>query len=147
LISCGCAKKASGPELETPQFQVAVKLSDKAESKLRTQNETVKVIAYFSGQPNGTLAAKVLTSEQGRIDLGVSAIELNGSGAADFSKIGFSPKHADLVQNGDYQVLINVVSGRRSSQLNLLECDSAGGKLSTIQHKTLNVQCKLIGDE
>ena len=104
------------------------------------------MIAYFSGDPNSSIWARLHTTEQGRIDIGTSEIELNGSGIADFSKIKFPPIRVDELATPEYQVLINVVSGRRSDKLNLLSCETAGGKISALRQKVFDVHCKLIGE-
>jgi hypothetical protein len=146
LTLCGCHKSGtnSAIKLEPPDFKINVSLSDEAAEKLKSLKETVKVVAYFSGDPNNSLWAKIHTTEQGRIDIARSEIEMDGPGIADFAKTKFSPMRVDELANPDYRVLINVISGRRSSASNLLDCDTAGGKISTMQKKVFEVYCRLI---
>ena len=80
FILFGCTKSNgvnSSSQLPPPDFQIRVQLSDAAEQKLKTLSEAVKVIAYFSGDPNSGIWARLHTTEQGRIDIGTSEIELN----------------------------------------------------------------------
>jgi hypothetical protein len=46
----------------------------------------------------------------------------------------------------EYQVLINLVWSRRSDKLNLLSCETAGGKITALRQKVFDFHCKLIGE-
>jgi len=110
--------KIVGDSVEIPSFEIVLKLSEKAEEKLKADAETVIVAAYFSG----TAIADVPEKYADLVDYGFNfltkEIELTNERVARFEHIKFSKELYDLLEDKDISLLINVVSGRRSSENN-----------------------------
>lgn len=106
-----------GDSLVIPPFEIEVKLSEKAARKLKKDMETVIVAAYFSSIPIDEKAA----DEIGQIAVVDKLIELkNGNTLARFEGLKFSKSLYDSLKVKDVQMLINIYSGRHSSENNLL---------------------------
>lgn len=105
-----------------PAFEFEVSLSEKAQKKMDKEKETIIVRAYLSGIPKDSISSPLI-DEMGEVNLGAPEIELKKPGVARFKNIRISRKGYELLGDKDFQVLINVFSGRRSSDMNLLQCD------------------------
>ncbi|GEM_PF-722740 len=128
-----------------PSFEIEVKLSKNAEEKMKTDKESVIVQAYFSGQPKDTTSEEYL--KFGKIGIGDSRIELWDSRIAKFTNVKLSKKEFDKLSSPNFEVLINVFSGRHSSTNNLLSCDILQAKIDSIKGKKYLLNGKLIGEE
>lgn len=131
--SFSCAASDLGPrKLELPELSVQVSLSDEATKWLQKTGETIIVAAYFADEigPDG-------------LPLGNARIELRQPGIAQVRDVPFDQKIAALIPNPDYAVLINVVSGRRTDDRNLLKCDHLQGAISQFQRRITKVYCTL----
>ncbi|MCL2312673.1 MAG: hypothetical protein FWC41_09370 [Firmicutes bacterium] len=155
FIACGNPDsgylKIVGDTVEIPAFEIALKLSDKAEEKLKTDNETVIVMAYFTGIAKAEHLPdkyKDRAGFGGELHLLSYPIELSDQRLARFENIKFSKELYDLLDNKDIQLLINVYSGRKSSMDNLLDCDILQDFMSEIKDKRFTLNGKLIyGDD
>jgi hypothetical protein len=146
LLSDTAYYKFKGDSVIIPSFEVEVSLSSKAKQKLQKDKETIIVIAYFSGQPKDTTSEEYLRS--GEMDITTSRIELSDSTVAKFEGVKFSKSLYDSLADKDIQLLINVVSGRKSTNDNLLNCDILEDKMSKIKGKRFTIKGKLIyGDD
>ena len=69
-----------------------------------------------------------------------------GTYRAVFKDVKYDKKLYDVLteQDRDVQLLINVFSGRKSSDLNLLNCDIFQDKMSVIAGKDYAISCTLI---
>ncbi|CAN5214971.1 hypothetical protein BH09BAC3_BH09BAC3_26080 [soil metagenome] len=137
--------KVSGDSIALPSFKIAIELSDKAEKKLTRDNETIVVQAYLSGTPKDS-APSLLVDEMGQMNLGSPSVELKRPGTAVFKSVKISRKSYDLLANNDFHVLINVFSGRRSTELNLLECDILEASITEVNSRKHVLKGKLIGE-
>jgi hypothetical protein len=138
--------KFVGDSVIIPSFEIEVSLSTKAKQKLKKDKETIIVIAYFSGQPKDTTSEEYLKS--GEMSLTSAQREIKDSAIAKFEGIKFSKALYDLLADKDIQLLINVVSGRKSTKDNLLNCDILEDKMSNIKGKRFTIKGKLIyGDD
>jgi hypothetical protein len=127
-----------------PAFEIDLQLSAKAEQKLKSAKETIIVKAYFSGVPKDTTSkAYKKWGEMGMMD---PEIELSGSRIAKFENIKFSKKLYDSIADKNIRLLINIYSGRRSSENNLLDCDILEDSVSGIANKKFVLKGKLIGE-
>jgi hypothetical protein len=129
-----------------PGFAVHLTLSEKARKLLGNSKETVIVIAYLTGDPKPG-ASKRFVSRPGPIGLGEIEVEVPPGEDAKFKEI--EPR-ADAFEETDKKVprlLINVVSGRKSSKDNLLECDIYEGALVPIANDVIPISCKLIVEQ
>jgi hypothetical protein len=135
---------ANDKTMVVPSFSIAVKLSETAEKKLQAMHESVLVIAYFDGDPlpgkgkdNSPMRGVVLGSDEKLVD---------ANNVATFSDSKISHNNWNDLSSKDYYVTINVVSARKSSKDNLLDCADPEGRISTFASKSTDVSCGLIGE-
>ena len=139
-------KFAGDSSVIIPSFEIEVSLSTKAKQKLKKDKETIIVIAYFSGQPKDTTSEEYLKS--GEMSLTSAQREIKDSAIAKFEGVKFSKALYDSLADKNIRLLINVVSGRKSTKDNLLNCDILEDKMSNIKGKRFTIKGKLIyGDD
>jgi len=132
-----------GDSIVIPTFEIEVSKSSKAGRTLANRKETVIVSAMFNGEP---------LSAQDRDDIGMmpvldKSIELAGNNrVARFEGLKFSRKQLDKLADKDINLNINVFSGRKSSEDNLLDCGFMEMKASGFGNKRFVLGCKLIGE-
>jgi hypothetical protein len=135
-----------GDSVLIPSFEIELKLSTKAEEKLKAENETVIVQAYF----DGIIDCKNIPDKyKDRIAFGIlhlisHSVELTDERLARFNNIKFSKELYDLLENKDIMLLINVFSGRKSSDSNLIDCGIIEGFMSELKEKKYTIYGKLI---
>lgn len=135
-----------GDSLVIPSFEVEIALSPKANKQLKAKKETIIVAAYFSGQPKDTTTEEYKHS--GEMGLANSEKELKGDErTAKIEGVKFSKALYDSLADKDIQMLINVYSGRRSTKVNLLDCDILQDKMSVLKGKKFTLKGKLIGEK
>jgi len=137
--------KLLGDSIVLPSFQITIELTPKAERKLSNDNETIIVRAYLSGEPKDKVTSPLI-DEMGLINLGESEVELKKQGTAKFENINVSREAFDLLKKKDFQILINVFSGRKSSDLNLLDCEILEESVTEVRAKKHTLKGKLIGE-
>jgi hypothetical protein len=129
-----------------PPFEIAVALSPKAEAKLAADRETVIVSASFSGarsQENLDNFDIMEALEAQGLD-----VELRQERVAKFAGLKIAKTLYDSLGEKDLMVLVNVYSGRRSSENNLLSCGIVQDRLAKLQGQRHTITGKLIyGDE
>jgi len=135
---------ANDKTIVVPEFSIAVKLSETAQKKLQTIHESVLVIAYFDGDPlpgkgkdNSPMRGVVLGNDEKLVDT---------NNVATFSDTKISQSNWNDLSSKDYYVTINVVSARKSSKDNLLDCAVPIDRISTFAGKSTQVFCRLIGE-
>jgi hypothetical protein len=138
--------------LQTPAhgFKVNVSFSERAKKKLVDSKETVIAIAYFTGTPKaGTpfRQYKQYASRPGPMGLGENEVEALPGEALTFQNLKLKQGALPLLDSQGLQLLINVVSGRKSSKDNLLACDIYEGPLKAVEGTTIPIYCKLIYGE
>lgn len=126
-------------------FSVAVTLSDKAMEKLKASKETVIVAGYVAGDPKKGALKKYIDSI-GQVDLTVVKAEVNPGEIARITEIKVKQNLLDQIDRNATQLLINVYSGRKSSENNLLDCGIYEGPLKAIPSDPIAISCKLIGE-
>lgn len=133
-----------GDSILIPDFEIEVSLSPKAEKKLKEDNETVIVSAMFSGTPKDTLSNEYQF-------MGISVknydIELTTQRIARFDKVRFHSSILNKLSDADIFLLINVFSGRRSSENNILDVEILEDKMSVVKGKKYILKGKLIGED
>ena len=128
-----------GDSILLPAFEIEVTLSDAAQKKISYDKETIIVKAYLSGQPKDSAAIEV--SEMGLLFLAEAQVELEGAGVARFDKVKLSKEAYE-----DFEVLINIYSGRRSSEYNILNADLLQEPISRVTGERHALHAKLIGE-
>jgi hypothetical protein len=108
-------------------------------------HESMLVIAYFDGDPlpgrgkyNAPMRGVVLGSDEKLVD---------ANDVATFSDTKISQSHWNDLSSKDYYVTVNVVSARKSSKDNLLDCANPEERISTFVGKSTQVSCRLIGEQ
>ena len=136
--------EANDKTIVVPEFSIAVKLSETAQKRLQGIHESVLVIAYFDGDPlpgkgkdNAPMRGVFLGSDEKLVD---------SNNVATFGGTKISQSSWNDLSDKDYYVTINVVSARKSSKDNLLDCDVPIDRISTFAGKSTQVFCGLIGE-
>ena len=133
-----------GDSVIIPGFIINLHLSDAAERKLKQDRESVIVQAYFSGEPKDTTSEDYL--ENGELNVGSYRIELLNNRTARFNDVEIAKTSYDALKDKNFEVLINVFSGRHSSDLNILDCDILQNKILSVAGKKSTLNGKLIGE-
>lgn len=129
-------------KVKIPSFNVTVTLTEKARTRLEGK-ETIIVLASVYGEPKQNATVKL--NEMGLVDLTGGQITLPRSGQAKFKALSAPASKVAQLSNQDYKINVNVFSGRRSSQDNLLSCDFFDSRISKIQ-PGVTLKCGLIGE-
>ncbi|MDD2636775.1 MAG: hypothetical protein PHW82_14885 [Bacteroidales bacterium] len=137
----------TGDSVEIPSFEIELKLSKKAETKLKNDNESVIVMAFFTGEPIENIPDKYKHKvEMGELWLLSYPIELTDKRIAKFENLKFHKDLYDLLKNKDIRLLINVYSGRKSTDVNILDCEILQDNMSNINGKQFTINGKLISN-
>jgi len=147
LFSSGCdssrpTAKAweSGEQLAVPAFSITITLDDEARAKLTNAGETIKAAIYFDG--DGTPVPGVKTAPHRDVFLGTYEFELNESGTIQIEDATISAEAYSRLSDKDYHYTINVVSGRRSFENNVLDGGYAQGRHSELDAgKPIKITC------
>jgi hypothetical protein len=134
--------KLDGDSLIIPSFEIEVNLTPKADKKIKENKETIIVAAYFSGKPKDTTSKEY--RNDGKIFVTSAKIELNDARIAKFEGVKFSKTLYDSLASKDIQLLVNIYSGRKSTQDNLLNGGFLSEKMSNVKGKLLPMKAKLI---
>lgn len=138
-------KTVEESKVDVPSFAIEVKLSSEANKRLRNLKETVKVIAYFDGDP---------LPGQGRYNppmrdvyLGMAEQLVDKNNIARFEHVRVARVDWNRLADKNYFVTINTVSARKVDRNNLLDCiDPISQKIEDFRGKTVEVSCWLIGE-
>lgn len=132
----------SEKKVKLPTFQIELELSEKAEKKLRASKETVIIIAYFIGTPIDKNSKDY--SELSGYSVGKYSIELNTETLATFDSDYISRKMFDALEDKNFEVLINVFSGRKTSQYNILNVEHLQESIDEVKGKRHFLRARLI---
>ncbi|MBI5917050.1 MAG: DUF3298 domain-containing protein, partial [Bacteroidetes bacterium] len=126
-------------------FEIEVSNSAKADKTLTAKKETLIVSAYFWGEPIDP--KEKAKGEDGMVVFVNKDIELTGNErVARFEGLKFNKALLSKVTDKDIFLLINVFSGRKSSEDNLLNCGILDTKVSQVVNKRYVLGCKLISE-
>lgn len=126
-------------------FKVNLKYSDKAKQKLIQDKETVIVACYLTGIPKKG-ALKKYVNRMETISLGKVEAEVVPGESVSFGEVKLPEDRLAQTDGQDPELLINVFSGRKSSESNLLDCGLYEGGLKAIEGRTTDISCKLIAE-
>ena len=133
--------ETEGDSVVIPTFEIEVSSSPKVIQTLSKQKETVIVAAYFSGDP----ANEKDREEDGQMFITDKLIELQGNTRiARFEGVKFSKKTYAKLADKDITLLINIFSGRKSTDDNLLDCGIMELHASKFGNRRFVLGCKLI---
>ncbi len=136
--------------LMAPSFKVQLNLSEKAEKELKAKNETVLVGVEFIGTPEKRIPQKYkyeYYDENGEVTIGKKTIEITKEREIEFDNCKISKGVLELLKNKTYDVRISVVSGRKSSQDNLLSCDFVQENIEKVKNQNVKINGKLIEED
>ncbi len=133
----------SGDSLVIPAFEIKLDMSKRAEQKLQKDKETVIIDATFSGFPTDT----TILTEEPFLMIAQKQIELKTERSARFEGIKISKKDWQGLADKDIELLINVFSGRRTHEDNLLSGDIVSEKMSLVKGKTFTLKTRLIVED
>ncbi|GAA4042692.1 hypothetical protein GCM10022409_30800 [Hymenobacter glaciei] len=137
-----------GDSVVVPPFAVEVRLSDKANQELAARKETIIVAAYLEGVPARNNPSLVNRTKEGGLRIGEARVELRTGRTAKFAGIRFARPLYDQLGDKDLNVLVNVFSGRKSTENNLLSCTIIQEKIGALAGQTRLVTGHLIeGDD
>ena len=128
--------------MEIPTFEIEIKLNELAEKKIVDEKESIIVQAYYSGIPKDTTLKEYI--DRGKISIGSQRVELFDNRIAKFENMKISKKDYESLRDKNFEVLINVFTGRKTSSFNLINCDLFQDGIETIKGKRLILKGKLI---
>jgi hypothetical protein len=149
MASCsrtqGKPQESAGPTVEVPEFVIAVKLSPKAEARLKSINESIEVLAMFDGDP---LPGQGKYNPPNRdVWLGSADRPVDSNNEARFKNVRVPLSDWNRLADKNYFVTINTSSARKADKNNLLDCDDPmSRRIESFQGKTIEVRCGLIGE-
>ena len=142
LTACVLATPAAAEPLG---FALTLKLSDKLKTELAAKNETIIVRASFYGEPSEAGASEV--DEMGLIQLGEEEFEVQPIDApVTITGTTVAPAKLALIA-GKPSVNVNVFSGRKSSEDNLISCDFIDGPVDELLAAPTEISCGLITED
>jgi hypothetical protein len=137
--------RVEGELVLIPSFDIVLEVDQKARAKLKADKESIVILTYFSGLPTEAAEKKYPEYEmEGEILLAKSALEVQNGFTAKIENIKFPKARYDDLADKDISLLVNVVSARKSSTENYLDCGIIEGKMSAIAGKSFTIKCKLI---
>lgn len=131
-----------GDSLLIPSFEIEIDLDKKAAAKLADQKETIIVSLSLFGEPKEGVTKSV--NEMGELYLASPQLELKEPGIAKFENVKISKQAYESLADKDFTILVNVFSGRRSSENNLLTCDILQEPVSKVIGEKHKLKGKLI---
>ena len=139
------AAPAQGDAASPYAFSVYITLSPPAAQQLSRHRETIKLAAFYYGVPKPGLPEGI-DNGMGQVFLGETELEIPGAdGRADFDGKSVQTSRLRYIE-GEPQINLNVYSGRRSSEDNLLDCDFFEDAVRVAHAAPLKIHCKLIGE-
>jgi len=139
--------KAVATVSASPEFSVSVRLSDAAKRKLIDGKETIIVAGYLTGHPKQGTELRYLDIKSGQVDLGDVEAEIRPGETATFNDLRLKPDALARIDSHGPSILIDVVSGRKSSKDNLLHCEVYDGSFESIHGHTIDIPCQLIEEQ
>jgi hypothetical protein len=147
LLLAGCNRPRTVAPSESEHralFGVNVQLSEAASKKLIDSRETIVVAGDFTGHPKQGTEARYLDIKSGDVVLGEVRQEIHPGETALFYQLNLNQDALARIDSQGPHILTDVVSGRRSSKDNLLDCDDYDGSFESIRGRTIVIRCQLI---
>lgn len=150
LLLWGCERgegEARGERgtMTLPAFSVRVELSEAAARELGETGETVLVAAHFDG-PGEPIPGEHVGPWRD-VYLGRAEREMEGAGVVHFSDVEVAVEDHERLETENFYVTLNVMSGRRAHDLNLLRCSVPVARIDDLKDRITTVACRLIGEE
>ena len=129
----------------SPHFSVEVQLSDAARKKLIDDEETIIVLASFTGSPKEGAESRFLSKAR-QVRLGEIEREIRPGEITTFEQMNLNPDALAQVDSQGPVVFIEASSGRQSSKNNLLDCDDYEGGFASVLGTTVVLHGRLIDE-
>lgn len=126
-------------------FELTLKLSDKLKTELTARGETLIVHTRFYGEPNEAGVSEI--DDMGYIQLGEAELELQPLDAPVAISDAPVPPAKLALLTGKPLVNVNVFTGRRSSEDNLISCDFIDGPVEDLRPAPTEIYCGLISED
>jgi hypothetical protein len=141
----GKPQESAGPTVDVPEFVIAVKLSPRAETRLKSIHESIEVLAMFDGDP---LPGQGKYNPPNRdVVLGGAERPVDVNNEARFKNVRVPLSDWNRLADKNYFVTINTFSARKADENNLLNCDDPmSRRIESFRGKTIEVRCGLIGE-
>lgn len=132
LQLAGAAFASPPSSIDMPDFSIKVLLADSAKRYLSERSESLVVDVTFADEigPTGNYLGSTQDEAPGETTFAVRGLK-------------FNPNKVRKLRTSDYEVLVNVYSGRRSIDMNVLDCGLVQDSISQLQRRTHEVHCKL----
>lgn len=134
-------------------FTVEIAFSPAARERLAERRESVIVSAEYFGYPGPQAQARRIPGSENpwftlrRAQVELDTVRPDGVAIERFPAVVLDPKELALTQAPDAPRLnLNVWSGRRSSQDNLLDCGTFEDTLAVTSRAPVRLSCRLIGE-
>jgi hypothetical protein len=142
LTACALAGPALAEDLG---FSISLKLSDKLKTELGAKNETIIARASYYGDPSDAGGSEV--DEMGQIQLGDEELEFAPADDTILVTGSTVPAAKLALITGGAKVNVNVFSGRKSSEDNLISCDFIDGPVAELTAQPTEISCGLITED
>lgn len=135
-----------GDSVVVPSFEIEISLSPKAKERIVNSNETIIIAIFLEGTPKDP--SKAHFEEDGSFFVGTAKREITYGQIAMFDNLKFPKKIYDQLADKNADLTVNIYTGRKSSQDNLITGDFLSDKVSNIINKRFTLKQKLIyGDD
>lgn len=128
-----------------PPFEVEIQLSDKAEKKITEDDESIIISVEYFGIPKDTTIKEYI--DWGKLFIGSKRYELFGTRKIKIDDIRVADEDINILKSKNLEILINVFTGRRSSNDNLLACEILHEYIDDIKNQKHILEGKLIYGE
>lgn len=131
-VLSGAACHAAEKQIERPDFTLDVRLDSQASQYLKAHLESVRMSVSLADVVG-----------PGEVSLAYLQHETRDSFSIRVRDLPFDPKQVRRLRVTDYEVLVNVASGRRKLEHNVLDCDLLQAPISQLQGRVHKIQCRL----
>jgi|WetSurMetagenome_2_1015567.scaffolds.fasta_scaffold35028_2 hypothetical protein len=125
-----------------PSFEIEIVLSEMAKERLLNPKESIIAFAEFAGEPKDTISEGL--NESGQLMLKTAMIEFYSPWKVKIENIFIQRKMYDRLLNKDFEVSVQIWTGRKTSEYNLLSGDLIYGPISKIKGTRQKLNAKLI---
>ena len=137
--------KDDGDSIIVDPFEIEIELTDKAKERITNSGETIIISIFYYGYPRDERKAN--SEKDGTLYLTGDKKEIHYGQIARFENVKISKKDYEQLIDKDFELNLNVYSGRKSSQDNLLHCEPLFDKVSNVVNKKHLLKGKLIYGE
>ncbi|MBR4984715.1 MAG: hypothetical protein IKY83_03115, partial [Proteobacteria bacterium] len=137
-------------EVIFPEIAIQVHLDQDSHKRLLENRETIIIQGYLEVYPNDPLPKQYQNEmdSDGSLTIAQARVETDPDNTAVILKdMKCNRKLYDALPQNDrdhIELLVNVFSGRKSSDLNLLDCGIVSGTIHEVKGKEHDISCKLI---